>query len=655
MSIRINRLRLSGATSTSPTYEVSFTREGSETGFRPLSIIAGPSLTGKTTVIDFIAYCLGGKHLPLHEEVQTRIRGAVLETELRGEATVIERSAVGRPSSFATLWQSALSEIQAAPERRLTIEPTSDPDSLSQHVLAAAGLDGVRLLDSAVKNDTGSAMLSIRDLFRVMIVTNDRLDSKNVVYERDDFMVTQKYQQTIEVMFGVYDNEDAVIAEQLHRVIRQRNAARVRVELLTINAERDYPDGLSVLRHTVDRHAVDVVDFAARLRVLDREQRSTKSASAQLRQSLNSAQRDATATRVRVRDRESLLDRLEALRGQYIDDRRKLDFLVDAEALFDPLRVTTCPACFHPVTPEIVDSTCSLCHNEIQSAPADADSDSDADPSQVIRTELRAVRSRINSITEYIARLQVDREILLRNADAAADRAREVASAVDAITDRPAPWLALRDQITTAITDTKLAQQAAATGVRAWEWVEREQMALDALNGEVERLTGKRRKVRPDRDTILRLLSARFAAILADIGYPKLDNAYIGKNFIPHVRGLPYTHASSGGMVVIALAWNLALWEVAHEEDADAPGLLIIDSPQKNLGHNAGTDNDFADAALVEKFYQHVIRWLDGNGDGAQLIIVDNSPPDAVAEHVVKRFTRQADVYPYGLIWDATT
>ena len=98
------------------------------------------------------------------------------------------------------------------------------------------------------------------------------------------------------------------------------------------------------------------------------------------------------------------------------------------------------------------------------------------------------------------------------------------------------------------------------------------------------------------------------------------------------------------------------MWEIAYEREALAPGLLIIDSPQKNLGHAARPDDDeFADAKLVNNVYEHVERWLDAAGEGAQVIFVDNSPSVAVDEHVVVRFSGRVMQPPFGLIDDATT
>jgi len=48
-----------------------------------------------------------------------------------------------------------------------------------------------------------------------------------------------------------------------------------------------------------------------------------------------------------------------------------------------------------------------------------------------------------------------------------------------------------------------------------------------------------------------------------------------------------------------------------------------------------------------------VLNWLATDGIGAQLIVIDNSPPDLAKEHVVVHYTRNAAIPPYGLITDA--
>jgi hypothetical protein len=71
--------------------EVDFRDGGLEGWPRSLSAIAGAFSTGKSSILEFIAYCLGGRSHPQHPEILRRVRSASLEVELGGRAHVIEQ------------------------------------------------------------------------------------------------------------------------------------------------------------------------------------------------------------------------------------------------------------------------------------------------------------------------------------------------------------------------------------------------------------------------------------------------------------------------------------------------------------------------------------------------------------------------------------
>ncbi|MFS0733847.1 hypothetical protein [Microbacterium jepli] len=130
---------------------------------------------------------------------------------------------------------------------------------------------------------------------------------------------------------------------------------------------------------------------------------------------------------------------------------------------------------------------------------------------------------------------------------------------------------------------------------------------------------------------------------------PGVVAPYLNDKLVPHVRSQHFKEASSGGQVLVSLAWMLAAFETAYEKNESHPGFLMIDTPQKNLGGLAD-DAEFADIHLVERVYAHMEGWLSGPGRGAQVIIVDNTPPSAADQNVVVRYTRDPNVPPFGLI-----
>ena len=120
-AIRFRRLRLRGM---SRDYDVDFRipsvhiaegtdRSEEDVAVRPMSIIAGEISTGKTTILEFIDYCLGASSHPTHPEVLRQVRAAQLELELGVEPHVIERS-VGEPSTSAIVWRSTLDKLQGS-------------------------------------------------------------------------------------------------------------------------------------------------------------------------------------------------------------------------------------------------------------------------------------------------------------------------------------------------------------------------------------------------------------------------------------------------------------------------------------------------------------------------------------------------------------
>ena len=224
--IRLCKLRLTGATGSGRSYDISFLDEDHES-WRPLSVIAGPSQTGKTSVIDFVRYCLDDSDHPQHPEVLQYVRAALLEAELAGRITTIERAATGSASKFASVWNSPLDNLGYVTELRLPTEPTSEPGGLSQFVLAACDLDNIALPVAPKQAESEIQVLSIRDLFRIMWLPNERLDSKNLVFE-SNYMVHQKLMQTIDVMFDVYDAAGTDLAARARRASEAaREAARV--------------------------------------------------------------------------------------------------------------------------------------------------------------------------------------------------------------------------------------------------------------------------------------------------------------------------------------------------------------------------------------------------------------------------------------------
>ncbi|HTJ35285.1 MAG TPA: DNA recombination protein RecN [Dactylosporangium sp.] len=622
--IRIRRLRLHGD---DRAYDVDF-RAQDDTP-RPLSILAGAFSTGKTTILEFVDYCLGAFDHPRHPEITPKVKSATLEVELSGAPYVIER-AVGEPSMFAYVRPGRLDEPGSAPRVRRPLRPAGHPESLSSLLLSHCKLQGVRL-----SHDVDDP-LSFRDLMWLCFLPNERLDGKDLLFESVP-MKHLKLRQVVDVVFDVHDDHTVEIGRRIRTVESELAAARTAYRAAEQLVDEQHIGGRADLEALQNAAKEELAACAQSLADLDARARAGTGFAAELRERHRDAARAALHAANELRDRETQLSRMTALRGSYADDVSKWTMLAEAERLFETA-ANVCASCQTPLG--ATDERCPACRFPV--APVD------------VSGELRSAKTRLAELTRYVEEL--DREIpRLRSAASRAQEAESRAAAdVDAATAHAVtPLLAERDAIARRREEAAATLQRAVGGLRLVQSLERRaagilQMMDQATADREELAAAGTQARRADRSAVVRRVAERYRAILAEFRYPKLADAYLAEDLTPYVRGEPYTAASSGGRTLIALAWQLAMFETAWESRSSHPGFLLLDSPQKNLG----ALGDLEDGQTIERIYRHVEDWLAGRGVGAQVVVADNAPPPTAADDVIVRYSRRADQPPYGLIDD---
>jgi hypothetical protein len=497
---------------------------------------------------------------------------------------------------------------------------------------------------------------------------NERLDDKNLLFE-SAHMKKLKLRQVVDVVFGVHDDKAVEISRRVKEL--ETRLGRARTEYATTQVfidEQEFGTHLQV-ELTRDEAERALTDGDRALAGLDDQIRATSTFATDLRTRHRDASRRALQAAALLRDRETQLRRFIPLRAQYADDVGKLTMLAEARMLFDPLQVKVCPACLLPLdkVPHVADGHCTMCASEItaptlgQTQAANRNGNASATDGALteakfdVSSELRATRARLAEITLYVEELDTEIVQLRAASEQATAEETELARAVDAATNEAvSPFLSQRDDLMQRRQNAAANLERARTAIKMFDSLDRRgttiarlETSLKSLRGDLEQAT-----MQPDRNDVIHRISERYATILAGWRYPKLEQAFVDANLVPHMRGSSYTHASSGGRTLISLAWILAIFEIARETGSAHPGFLMIDSPQKNLGQGGDRDAEFADSVAVADFYKHLHDWLTGPGQGAQILVVDNAPPASADNDIVVRFSRRADHPPYGLIED---
>lgn len=724
--LRIRGLRLIGP---HRDYTVDFTDLAGES--RQLAVIAGEISTGKTSILQLIDYCLGAKDHPEHEEIVANVRAAQLSIEVREALTehdvdavsddadwprtqldpdvdreveasstyvatryIIERP-IGGASKVAWLLHGDLEESSEFPPRSLSLDP-ADPDSLSQFLLSVCGLGGLRVKAAPTQEESTTSILSFRDVMPLWFLTNRRMDNADLVLENQP-PKSLKLRQVIDYFFGVGDEESSALAEQIDVLRKDIRAGEAGVRALrAFFADAGIGD-LGALEDETDNVRAKLAEAQAELTLASQRLTARTDFASELRDDFGRATTETRQTEAQLRDRRTLLRRLDPLRSQYADDLRKLEMLEESQQLFGSLDVVTCPACQSALEspPHITNGCCSLCLSRVDdepiadAKPSDKPTEQDADqidqkvavseePLSVAR-ERRSVRRRVEQLKSLIG--EVAAEVRRLEEQLHSEQRQVVAAqrALDAATSQTiAPFISERDAIAGRVASGAAKLDELARRRRMLLQLKQRESSLTQTQAALKQALARQRELgqtRLPRDEMIDRLGRRFSATLAALGYPKLENAYLQRNLVPVVRGKVYHRVgSSGAMTLVALAWQLAVFEEAIESGSGHPGFLLIDSPQKNLRRGAfnkpegqaapydsehpegspdGDDNAIAanSSTIVDRIYSHLSTWLEEHPE-AQIILVDNEPPVGVVENVVVEYSADADNPPYGLIDD---
>lgn len=662
----IRGLRLVGP---KQSYSVDFSDPKNGEQVRPLAIIAGEISTGKTTVLEFVDWCLGAKEHPEHDEVMANVRSAQLAIQVMGPVGaepayyVIERG-LGAKSTGAYLYTGGFEATSGTPVRSFNSDP-ADSDSLSHYLLQLCGLSGLRLDQAPSQADSKTSALSFRDLQPLWFLTNRRLDNGDLAYEKQAHR-SIKLNQVVNILFGVSDNEQSTLSRAVEELgTEERELTRAVQTLRTFLTDA----GLTTVEEIdgeSDRLRIRVAELNAKKQVIDGDISARGDFTAELRTKYARTEKEAQRIQTELRDRETLSRRLEPLRAQYADEIRRLDLVAESLNLFDSLTVVTCPACQSRLQslPSVVANECSLCHSHLSTDVTNGQSLPD------LSTERRSLVRRLNQLLEFAREVRAEGDKLRRDLSAANMAVQEAQSSLDRVSgDIISPFLTQRDEIQQSLAETQIELKIMLRSRQMLLQLQQKQVELlqtsAALKEARVRKTQYLKNATP-RDTTLDRIGERLLNILKDFGYPKVDRVHVDRYLVPFVRGRRYDKVgSSGAMTLIALAWELALFELAFEEGSGHPGFVIVDSPQKNLVPGAvaapstpDSDVEGSEISLlirarsrniVENIYRHVVTWL-ANHPGAQVIFVDNQPPTAADQHVVIRYSQSPDDPPYGLI-----
>ncbi|MDD3181319.1 MAG: AAA family ATPase [Alphaproteobacteria bacterium] len=334
---------------------------------RGVNIIRGENSSGKSTILNFLFYALGGD-LADWSEVALLCSRVMVEVLINGKPATLSREISSQTGQPMDIFGGAIDDALRAPMAEWSRYPykrSNGKESFSQALFRLYQMP-------EVKNDS-SANITMHQLLRLLYA--DQLSPIEHIFKFERFDPPSLREALGRLVCGVYDNQLYENELRIREVNKQFES--VSAELRSL---------IAVLGKTQDAMTLDWV-AGERLSLTDRRNALRKEIEDAEKQSFSSPTTDPLTLKAQddiYKEVQVLQESLGKLQEEYdsiafaiadsnafiASHEQKLKALNDAGMVADhigEMRFLSCPACFAPIDAETTDHACHLCKTPFDS------------------------------------------------------------------------------------------------------------------------------------------------------------------------------------------------------------------------------------------------------------------------------------------------
>jgi len=614
MKLLLKTLRLIGVRKN---YEVHF--------HKGLNYISGPTSTGKTAILELIDYAFGKKNHKSYIEIGESCTDVELEFYISENLYKIKRplSAFKEPVLLQT-YDSVKEKFTQA--RTLKIDVPSNEKSLSYFLLSKLNLTNL-----IIRGDD----FSFRDLFKFSYLKQTNIDNENILNEQN-WALNGKEKATFEIILDIYDSLLGDLQQSLK--IEKEN---LKVKEIRYEAVREFLKTAEVENYeTVQVKSVDIdsklEDINSKIENYKSDILKTEVGNDvnELVVLISDKKEKLSNLRNKFSDQEQYIQKLQLLENQYFADIEKISEQIAGIKAINKYEYLYCPNCLRPISLH-EESSCLLCHQNMDDIVIEIND---------LKKERKKLTKKKNELHTYIdsekeKNIRVGLEINKLQDNINSDEEK-----LDNLTRQYINPLAAEISLL-SIKSGQLYEEKKSLNesLKFIEELTNLEMLLSEKRIEVEGIEEQieRQKHKATKEDKLKQLSEIFSTILLSFDFPNLYEAYIDtKSYLPHVRGRKYSDLGSlGAVTLITMAYYLSIMICSEVKTGNHLGLLMIDTPRKNLGASS-TSTEFRDEKIYESIINYFLQLGKECENDFQLIIVNNGyPSDFSPDYIVKEFS----------------
>ncbi len=584
-----------------------------------ISFFHGRMSSGKSTIVEMINFCLGGR-LVKTPAVSSEVLKAQLTVRLGDTEVLIERAISA--SNVEVSWEQdghvfrEVLPLQAG-ERAIIGD---DVFNLSDFLLVRMGSAPMKVRKRKADEDSELHRLSFRDFYRFCYLDQPHLDSSLFALEQP--IKAEKSKDVLKFVLGFQSDVLTQLQQELQEKRQEQRSLREAAKQI-----REFLNTYGFASEASIDSQVDEINGLTEKLEIERaaQEAPTEFVEDSLR---NEAVRLAEAYQLKaaaIEDIRLRQEEQEALRSELITLKMKAARAVSASKLLQGATFKACPCCGTSVTTKSPPGHCYLCK-------AETDSDDEGDmPSSAVEQDLS---DRIDDLDISLRRLSNSLRNQSRSLSEIQAKRAEISHSIDSARQSvESQYLQRARQIESEL--GKLNERRRfLMHVRAMPAdIEARMASADELSADIAKIM---RNISEEEEKFekgrihVKALQENFKSILRAIKFPEIgdtDGIHINtRTWFPYIypegnfdaAWTFYDVGSGGKAVLFKISYALAIHKTAAEQGLPIPQLLIVDSTMKNITPDINP-------LVFKNFYKELYRLLNAELIDWQCIIVDQT------------------------------
>ncbi|WP_457256519.1 AAA family ATPase [Pedococcus sp. P5_B7] len=581
---------------------------------RDLTVLAGHTGVGKTTLLEILKFALGGDALLAPVARRDLVD---VHVSLRIGDARLQLSRALDPDRRRTVRVVDLVTAERLPD----CQTSGDERTLNELLMTALGLEtGLKAAARGKRSTSAGAQITFNDVFKYMYVPQAEMN-RDIAGSQDGYY-DPKRKSVFELMFGITTADMLQMRSEINLLKGQIDAAEhdagVVAEFLAATGLTSRFEAEAAFTDAQNRESESRATLASLhgqvSSVIDRE-------SQVLRDLLTDAERALAEAR-------ELSTELARQRQEYEAEGRRIaqdiDRLARAEAAglrLANIEFVVCPRCTQRLDQRDVPSEqCPVClqADVIEGLPA-----ANQYEGEQLRTQRDEIQDQLRIIAAQAAQSRTAEE---NRASLVSSLSREID---ERTSSRVTPRLQAYADAAARAERAAAEQESLDLTLRQWDRAEDLSLAADELGkrrGRLQKeLQTKEGALERRKDELFADLDQEFQQTVFDFGIPSVETASISRTtYLPLLNGGPFQEASAGGGIITAtqVAYWLTLLTVAGRwRDTRLPAFLVLDSPRIAVS----TSEDIAG-----QMYRRFVTQVDATPGRFQFIVADNELPAGI-------------------------